>query len=55
MPASCNEEMIRLFANEQLNEFNLELVTDYNQDFFCTIDKSEDSIFPLKPVTILAM
>ena len=55
VPASCNEDMIRLFANEQLNEFNLELATDYNQDLFCELDDSENSIFPLKPITIFAM
>ena len=54
VPASCNEDMIRLFANEQLNEYNLELATDYNQDLFCQLD-DENSIFPLKPITIFAM
>lgn len=54
VPASCNEEMVRSFANEQLNQFNLELVTDYNQDIFCQFDNYESSI-PMKPITIIAM
>lgn len=55
VPASCDEDMIRLFANEQLNEYNLELATDYNQDLFCQIDDSENPIFPMKPITVFAM
>ncbi|CAO1356977.1 unnamed protein product [Diamesa serratosioi] len=55
VPASCNEDMTRSFANEQLREFNLELATDYNQDLFCQIDDSTSSKQPMKPITIIAI
>ncbi|CAO1419826.1 unnamed protein product [Diamesa serratosioi] len=55
VPSSCNEDMIRSFANEQLREFNLELATDYNQDLFCKIDGSKSVIFPLNPLIVLSI